>query len=266
VHGTSAHLKFADNKITFFSGGETYQKFVDLFHYEELKAKFIEQNLQHVTIYGEAYGGKQQGQSYRYGTSLKFVAFDVLVGEYSWLSVPDADSIVCALGLEFVHYVKIPATLEAIDAERDAPSVQAVRNGITTHQPREGIVLRPLIPLRKNNGDRIVAKHKGPDDRETQRARKVNESLEVLAEADQIAKEFVVKNRLNHVLDKFKAEHQRDACIQDTRVVIDRMINDIKAECSGEFVPSKLALREISNHTAVMFKQHLKDQLKELAA
>jgi hypothetical protein len=68
-----------------------------------------------VTLFGEAYGGKQQGQSWRYGKNLKFVVFDVRI-EDSWLSVPQAADVAAKLGLEFVHYVQVPTYLAALDA------------------------------------------------------------------------------------------------------------------------------------------------------
>jgi len=162
IHGTSAHIgyKIQDGKpmLTFFSGGEKHANFVALFDADALKEKL--KGVASATVYGEAYGGKCQGMSGTYGKELKFIAFDVKIEEF-WLAVPQAEEFVKDLGLEFVDYVKVPTEVEALDEQRDRPSVQAVRNGMGDDKKREGVVLRPLIELTKNNGDRLISKHKG---------------------------------------------------------------------------------------------------------
>src|SRR5882724_1670874 len=79
IHGTSAHITWTGTEVQFFSGGEPFAKFKALFDEEKLKTVFEEKFhiLHRATVYGEAYGGKQQGMSATYGPSLKFVAFDV---------------------------------------------------------------------------------------------------------------------------------------------------------------------------------------------
>ena len=124
IHGTSARVRWKDGQITFSSGGEKHERFVAFFNEEELQAKFTELGHDGVIIYGEAYGGKCQGMSETYGKELRFIAFEVQIGD-TWLNVENAAEVVQKLGLEFVHYVKIPTTIEAIDEQRDAPSVQA---------------------------------------------------------------------------------------------------------------------------------------------
>src|SRR6185295_5043867 len=93
VHGTSAHISWADGQLTFFSGGEKHDKFVALFDQERLRTEF-EQRFAgfKVTVYGEAYGGKCQGMSHTYGTDLRFIAFDVQIDEH-WLAVPKMDKV-----------------------------------------------------------------------------------------------------------------------------------------------------------------------------
>jgi hypothetical protein len=171
IHGTSAHITFTNlpdealldpiPKLSFFSGGEKHENFVALFDQEDLKARMIDAGYVNVTIYGEAYGGRCQGMKATYGDRLRFVAFEVLMGEHSYLNVPIAHRVCTALGIDFVHYERGPCTLEWLDAQRDAKSVQAVKNGMGEDKLREGIVVRPVIELRKNSGERIIAKHKG---------------------------------------------------------------------------------------------------------
>ena len=251
IHGTSAHIAWKDEKVEFFSGGENLDRFKALFNEEELRAHFIGLGQSEVTIFGEAYGGKQQGQSWRYGTNLKFVAFDVNIGN-NWLVVPHADSIVTGFGLEFVHYEKVSTDIEVLNAQRDASSMQAKRNDIEGDQPREGVVLRPLIEVTLNNGDRVIAKHKRDDERETAKPRKVDDvsKLELLAKANEIALEWATETRLDHVLDKLP----QPVGIEQTGDVLRAMVEDVMREGAGEVLDSKEARKAISAKTAAMFK------------
>src|SRR5271157_1732275 len=72
VHGTSAHVSWNDNKLGFFSGGEKHERFIKLFDHEALIKVFTERHLnQKVIVYGEAYGGSQQGMKDTYGVELR---------------------------------------------------------------------------------------------------------------------------------------------------------------------------------------------------
>lgn len=257
IHGTSAHITWKDGKVTFFSGGEKHANFIKLFDEEKLKAGFEAIGHPEVVVFGEAYGGSQQRQAWRYGKELKFVAFDVKVGEY-WLDVPNADQVVTRMGLEFVHWRKVSTDLEQLDAERDAASAQATRNGVEGFQPREGVVLRPVREFRDNGGHRLISKHKRAEERETKTDRKVDdpEKLKVLEDADAIANEWVTPTRLEHVLDKLGPVN-----IQDTPKVITAMIEDVIREGKGEIVDSKEARRAIGSLTARFFKKRCQDGL-----
>lgn len=253
IHGTSAHVEWRDGKVRFSSGGESPVRFKALFDEAKLADAFAAIGHPSVTVYGEAYGGSQQGQSKRYGKALRFVAFEVKVGD-TWLAVPQAADVTSKLGLEFVHYVKVSTDLAALDAERDAPSEQARRNGVEGDQPREGVVLRPIIEVTRNGDHRIIAKHKRDDERETATPRKVVDPsrLEVLTQADAIADEWVTPTRLAHVLDKLG-----DVGIERMRDVISAMIEDVTREGAGEFRDSKEARAAISRKTAEFFKTRL---------
>ncbi len=264
IHGTSAHISWfygmtpGKDRVTFFSGGGNHEKFVKLFNQEMLTAVFEILDYNEVTVYGEAYGGKCQRMSKTYGPDLKFVVFEVKIGD-NWLSVPGAEHIALCLGLEFVHYRKVSTDLPVLDAERDAQSYQAVRNGIEEIQPREGVVLRPLIELTKNNGSRIIAKHKSEEfaERTHQPKAKKGVTLEVLTEAQAIADEWVTDMRLAHVLDKLPRPHM----IEQTGDVIKAMLEDVLREADGEIVSSTTAKKAISKKTALMYKQKLKESL-----
>jgi hypothetical protein len=124
IDGSSAHILWNQNGVAFFSGQAKHKSFSALFDKDALSKSFMDifGPEEKVVIYGEGYGGKCQGMYPTYGRDLKFVAFEVQVGPL-WLAVPQAEDVVRKFGLEFVHYTKIPTTMEAIDAERDADSV-----------------------------------------------------------------------------------------------------------------------------------------------
>jgi hypothetical protein len=257
IHGTSAHVSYKTfgkgAELSFSSGGEKHARFVDLFDLTGLLDRFAARGHPDVKVFGEAYGGKQQGQSWRYGPALKFVAFEVQVGTL-WLAPPQAEDVVRKLGLEFVHCVRVSTDLAVLDAERDAPSVQAKRNGVAGDQPREGVVLRPLVELTFNNGERIIAKHKRDDERETRTPRPVVDLARqhVLSEASAIADEWVTPTRLAHVLDHLGGG---DIGIERTGDVVRAMVEDVLREGAGEIVDSKEARSAIGRKAALLFRE-----------
>ena len=259
IHGTSAHIRWNGEKISYFSGGETHEKFIALFNTPELIRIFKEIIGNALCIiYGEAHGGKQQGMSHIYGKEIKFVVFDVKIGDL-WLDVPKAESVTKQLGLEFVHYAKITTDLQAIDAERDADSIQAIRNGVGSGKMREGVVLRPLIELRKNNGDRIIAKHKRTEFAERKHEPRVVDptKFEILRESEAIADEWVVPMRLEHILQKLP----HAIGMEQTADVIRAMIADVYKEAAGEIIESKEVARAIGKKTAKMWQDRISKEL-----
>ncbi len=290
VHGTSAHITWKapltiDDKPTlvFFSGGTKHETFVSIFDQEALMKGFTAIGIldKDITIFGESYGGKEQGMGQTYGTVGKFVAFDVQIGD-KFLDVPKAEKVVKDLGLEFVYYTKVSTDLVSLDAERDAPSYQAIRNKVsgwfdqdtlidttgpivsafnghvTNPKIREGVVLRPLIELTKNNGERIMCKHKRDEFRETKSPRPVvdPEKQKLISEAQDVADEYVTKHRLEHILQKLP-----DHNIEKMREIIFAMVEDINREGSGEFIPSELVNKNIGKNTAILYKEYLKSNL-----
>jgi len=252
IHGTSAHITYKMGEVSFFAGGGKYENFRALFDEALLRARFKGEIFgdETVIVYGESYGGKQQGMSAVYGKECKFVAFEVKIGDL-WLDVPKAEKLVLNLGLEFVSYKKIPCEMRTIDAERDALSVQAQRNEMGEH-PREGIVLRPIEEMRKNNGERIIAKHKGDAFKETKTVRLVSsEKLQLLREARAIAEEWVTPMRLKHILSSSGIE----ARVESIGKVIPLMIEDVIREARGEIVDSPAVRKEIGKQAALMIKK-----------
>lgn len=268
IHGTSAHILYKDGALILYSGGESSERFAGLFDLPALQAKFAElfpSNEFPVTVYGEAYGGKQQGMSPTYGPNLKFVVFDVKVGD-QWQQVEQAHETTTKLGLEFVDYAKIPTDLEAINAERDKPSTQSVRNGITEPKIREGVVLRPVMEVTDYRGNRIIAKHKR--DEFSERGKPAVEldpsKLEVLANAQAIANEWVTPVRLEHVIGQIIAgRDNKEIEMKDTPVVLKTMLEDILREAAGEIVDSPAARKAISTRTVQVFKARFVASLQE---
>lgn len=269
IHGTSAHVSWKEGKLHFFSGGESYERFVALFDTAVLTTAFAERfgDTQSCTVYGEAYGGKQQGMSPTYGPSLKFIAFDVQVGGEkgdSWLNVQYAAGVCIGLGFEFVDYVSIPTDVSAIDAERDKPSTQSTRNGIIEPKIREGVVLRPPIEVIDWRGNRIIAKHKRAEFSERGRpAVEMDASKrEQLANAEAIALEWVTAMRLEHVIDHVLAlRDDKEIDLKDTPSVIAAMIEDVTREAAGEIVDNKPARKAIGQRTVQLFKERINSSL-----
>lgn len=260
IHGTSARIEWKDNAIKFFSGGCKHETFVNIFNTTELHNKFMKEFEDvNVIVYGEQYGGKQQGMSETYGKEPMFIAFEVQIGE-AWLNVPNAEGVANKLNLEFVPYVKIPATLEAMNIERDAPSVVAKRRGIKEIKPREGIVIRPIEEYFDKRGNRVITKHKRDEFMETKTPRKVDpKRLKILDEANKIAEEWVTPMRFKHVLDKFKEEQ----IIENTSKFIKAMNEDVLRESEGEIVISKEAIKAIGKEGAKLYRKHIQGEISK---
>lgn len=267
IHGTSAHISFRKavdgaQTLHFSSGGEKYERFVNLFDAEKLKASFAALGHRNITVYGEAYGGSQQRQAWRYGDTLRFIAFDVNIDNF-WLSVPSAHDVCTKLGIEFVHYEKASTDIPTLDRLRDQPSTQAKRNGVNGDPPQEGIVIRPLVEMALNDGERICAKHKRAEERETATPRKVVDpsQLQVLTQATDIAQEWVTETRLDHVMDKVCPNNLAP---EMTPLVVDAMLEDVLREGSGEFADSKETRAAIKKRAAKLFNERCRNSLREV--
>jgi hypothetical protein len=268
VHGTSAHIKWFAGALTFFSGGEKHDRFVALFNQEELVSKLTDTfgwTHDAVVIYGEAYGGKQQGMSKTYGPDLKFVAFDVKVGD-CWLQVEQAARLVTQLGLEFVDYEQIDATIEEIDRCRDLPSTQAARNGVAdAHLTiREGVVLRPVFEVTLNNGRRLIAKHKRDEFRETKSVVKLDShDGEKKMRAGLIAEEWCTPMRFEHVVDQLIREREdKQVGMQDIPALIKLMREDILRE-GADVMPTIEDVKAFDKTISFLVVKFLKARLNE---
>lgn len=272
IHGTSAHVAWlgADledkaeggGMIRFFSGGENHVRFCELFNEDALRAVFIERfGPRNVVFYGEAYGGKQQGMSATYGKELKFIVFDVKIGD-QFVDVPIAEEIAKACGFDFVPYSRCSTDLHWLDAIRDAPSQTAADNGCGDNTDRfgfcppirEGVVLRPLHECTFNDGSRVIAKHKRPEFSERKTVVPVDEGKrKAMEDAQAIADEWVTDMRLTHVLDKLGNPTEMSA----TGKVIDAMIEDVTREAAGEIVDTPAVRKAVGAAAAKLFKRRV---------
>jgi hypothetical protein len=121
-------------------------------------------------------------------------------------------------------------------------------------------VLRPLVELRKNDGERVITKHKREEERETKTPREIGEDkLKILTEAQSIADEWVTENRLvKHVLPKLS-----DTSISNMGGIIKAMVEDIRLESSRETVWSKDVEKAIGKNTAILYKRILNRSVRE---
>ena len=244
IHGTSAHLGYRSGQLRYSAGGEKHARFVACIPVsavtlaERFGAAFGPERA--VVVYGEAFGGKQQGMGEVYGPTLRFVAFDVKV-DGVWQDVPAAEQLVRTLGLEFVPYERGPLTLEWLTEQRDRPSLVAVVPGAK----REGIVVRPIREWADADGGRMIFKYKTEDFRETRTPRAVTpEQLAILTDAGAIADEWVVPMRLEHVLQRTPYRTPGD-----TESVVRAMVADVRRESAGEVAWSKEVEKAIGRAT-----------------
>ena len=263
IHGTSAHVKYNDSQLHFFSGGVPHENFVELFDQDALLTKFIEMGHTNITIWGEAYGGKCQGMSKTYGDKLKFISFEVSIND-QFLNVETAHNIVDRLGLKFVPYERTSTDIAHLDVIRLKPDPIAIEEGISYYENgilvnpriREGIVLRPVTEFYDHHG-RVIAKYKNDDFCETKTKRVVsNDELQVLEEAENIATEWVTPMRLEHILQKIP-EHS----LEIIPIIIKAMYDDIIREGQGEFIESKNLRKVVGKHTVSLYKTKLRELL-----
>jgi hypothetical protein len=257
IHGTTAWILYDQDlypdTLHYHHGGGPREHFIPLFDerriYEYLKENF---GNKHIRLHGEYYGGKINKQRHRYG-DYGFILFEIRVGDV-FLSFDKVQIIGGKLGLDVVDGVIVPATVEALDRERDRPSVLAMKRGIGDTIEREGIVIHPLIELTKNNGERVIAKHKGERFMETATPRDISpEKLLVLEEAEAIAFEWVTPMRLEHVLDAFP-----DAELKELPFIIRAMQDDIIKESIGEIKWPDGGMKAVSRRTVELFKDWMR--------
>jgi len=267
IHGTSAHVSYKAARnppITYFAGGTKHEAFVALFDEAVLLEAFTKLGVPEVVVYGEAYGGKCQGMRDTYGDKLRFTAFEVTLDDM-WLDVPNAEEVAHGLGFEFVWWERRFTDVNVLDEVLKRPSEQAKRCGIEGNKPMEGVVLRPPVEVRLNNGQRMLAKHKNDAFRETKTPRKVGQPAPDLAKARALAEEWVTEMRVSHVLDAFASaqgvETDEALRVENIGKLISAMVDDVIVEAGHEAVIGRDAKRAISRRTALLVKGRITRRL-----
>jgi len=260
VHGTSAHVAWKDGQIHLFPGGCKLSTFETCFDLPDLTERIRLMEKESMTVFGEQYGGKQQGMSQHYGPDPKFIAFEVRIGDY-WLDVPSANAVADRLGLEFVPWAKIPCTLEDIDRERDRDSIVSIRRGMGPGHKREGVVLRPVTEwIHQSGNGTIRVKHKRDDLRETATPRKAGDDPLKGMEGWPAAQEWVTAERMRHVCDHLMAKLGHDLTEKDTQFVIQDMIDDVIREGTGEVADNRATRRALGGAAVMAYRQFLLHQ------
>jgi len=265
VHGTSCHIRWDGTQMHLFSGGCAGESFAKCFDKPALTAKLLEIfGDKPACVYGEGYGGKEQGMRDTYGATLCFIVFDVQIGEH-WLDLLGAVDVATKLGLEFVPYERIPATVEAMNAARDKPSEVAVRRGCGGNTDKygfcppisEGVVLRPIYRIYGENGERICCKHKREEFKERGNVPKLSvdpEKLEILTEAQAIAEEWVTENRILNAKTHFKEGEWQ---MENFSNLLQYIVDDVYREAKGEIVEGKTTRKEVGRLAAKLLKANL---------
>lgn len=116
-----------------------------------------------VVIYGEGYGAKiQKGGGNYLPDSNSFIVFDILISGL-WLNRGDMKGVAEALGLDVVPLVAVQTVknMAALIEHCDQPSIVA-----EGRCQMEGVVGKPLVPLRDRQGKRIIVKIRKADFKE----------------------------------------------------------------------------------------------------
>ena len=120
--------------------------------------------------------------------------------------------------------------------------------------------------MTKNNGERIIAKHKRSEfaERGSPKLDDLDPTRRVLMEsAEAIAEEWVTPVRMEHVIDRLISYREnKDVEIKDTGSIIALMVEDVTREAAGEIVDNPHVRKAISSKAAKMFKNKLKSVLR----
>ena len=272
IHGTSANISWSKSEgFKYFPGGiqpETFKAMIEE-RFPDIESRIDSlrdiKDFGQITFYGEAYGGKCQKMSDVYGP-LNFIVFEVLIDDV-WCDVPGACAKTMYVELPFVYWKEGPATVEFLNEERDRPSVQAQRNGMGDDKIGEGIVIRAIDEASRDRfGNRIIAKHKREEFRETKTVREVDPAKKLMFnKAKAVADEFVVMMRLQHVVDRLSATKPGfELSMKNTKTVIGAMIGDIRKEEGDTIEWSKTIQNAIGSRTAVLWREYLDKNLHDV--
>ena len=176
-----------------------------------------------------------------------------------WLEVPDAEAVAKHFNQEFVWWTECENTLENLTKYRDQDSQLALLRGCGPGKIAEGIVTKPLYECYNKNGERWILKYKREDFAETSTPRAIDPEAKMnILRGQAVADDLVTEMRLKHILDK-----NPYSTLQDIPKVIQLMIDDIAAECEGEYIASKIVMKAIGGKTVTLYKKFLENKLVE---
>lgn len=159
----------------FAGGGETeiYED-TDLKGVDENDLRMVRLKEFPVYIYGELFGAKIQKGGGNYSAEPRFSAFDICQQGW-WLPIGRFTEMCNDLGLDIAPYYGEYTVKEAEGFVRDGFRT-LVDNPVNPDCIEEGIVARPVVPLKDEHGNRIIVKIKHKDYAELDAAiRKVGE-------------------------------------------------------------------------------------------
>lgn len=187
-----------------------------------------------VTIYGEWAGrGIQKGVDY--GADKRFFVFAERAGDGPVRSSIAVLEEYWKRGITTVPMIgEGPVALDFLDELRKTPSVASVVDG----QIGEGVVVAPIYPVFDRFGHQVIAKFKNPAFEEIAKAPTPRTTLDTAA-VDAIAAEYVVAERMRHVLDHLKEQAGLDLPfdpleVQHTGTVLREMFNDVVQDAASE--------------------------------
>lgn len=163
IDGTNIRIYWDGHKVSF--AGRTERSIIpenllnflnEIFGLPEAEVLFEQEfGEDPVVLFGEGYGGKiQNGKNYR--PSESFILFDVSY-KGIWLNRKEVKEIAKMFGIDSVPVVLRGTIQDAIDMVKSNPK-STIGNAFM-----EGLIGRPSIELKTNNGDRIIVKVKCRD-------------------------------------------------------------------------------------------------------
>lgn len=167
LDGMNTQIYFDGHTITFGGRTERAQIPADLMNYlirtfggetnEELfEQKFGEMG---VILFGEGYGPKIQKGGGLYRDDVSFALFDVYIPEKDiWMKRESVADIAKTFNISTVPHIGQGTIQEAINFVKTQP-----RSRINEAHEMEGVVARPLVELKDNQGKRVIVKIKVRD-------------------------------------------------------------------------------------------------------
>jgi len=164
VDGTNARIMWdADTKAISFGGKTDEAKHADWINNklvditEKCREKFLD--FPSLCVYGELYGRGINKGGKKYCDELRFIAFDVKIGE--WILESHNSQDVCRkLNIPFVPILGTGTLAEAIDLVREGFASKVSDNPDFI---AEGLIMEPETMLFNRKGERIITKIKYKD-------------------------------------------------------------------------------------------------------